>query len=204
MGDNVQFVKGVYEALANGDLPTVLAAFDPRIEWNEAEHVTFWNGSPFIGPDAVVQGVLARVPATFGDTFWIEVSRLHDCGSVVVMEGRYHGVVQATGKTVDAQVTHVWDIADGKLVRGQQYTDTWQFAEATGETPWALSRAGTSLPATSCNMSWAVRDSSAILNILNGMRCSVVTSICVSPIDTTQLLNPLSWVAAVRPSSRAT
>jgi uncharacterized protein len=60
---------------------------------------------------------------------------LGDCGWLA--GGRYHGVVQATGKTLDAQVTHVWDIANGKLVRFQQYTDTWQFAEATGETPWA-------------------------------------------------------------------
>jgi ketosteroid isomerase-like protein len=45
------------------------------------------------------------------------------------------GVAQATGKTLDAQVTHIWDLADGKLVKFQQYTDTWQFAEVTGETP---------------------------------------------------------------------
>jgi ketosteroid isomerase-like protein len=136
MGDNVQFVKGVYEALARGDMHTMLAAFDPGIEWNEAEHVTFWNGDPFIGPDAVFRGVFARVPATFGNTLRVEVTRLHDCGSVVVVEGRYHGVAQATGKTLNAQVTHVWDIADGKLVKFQQYTDTWQFAQATGEIPW--------------------------------------------------------------------
>ena len=43
-----------------------------------------------------------------------------------------------------------------------------------------------------------------MLNILNGMRCSVVTSIRVSPIDTTQLLNPFSWVVAVLPSSQVT
>ena len=51
------------------------------------------------------------------------------------MAGRYKGIVQATGKAVDAQVIHVWDIADGKIAKFQQYTDTWQFAEATGETP---------------------------------------------------------------------
>jgi ketosteroid isomerase-like protein len=51
------------------------------------------------------------------------------------MEGRYKGVVQATGKDLDVQVTHVWDVANGKVVKFQQYTDTWQFAEATGETP---------------------------------------------------------------------
>src|ERR1019366_8751024 len=62
-------------------------------------------------------------------------TRLLDSGSVVVMEGRYKGIVQATGKALDAQVTHVWDIADGKIAKFTQYTAPWQFAEATGETP---------------------------------------------------------------------
>jgi uncharacterized protein len=51
------------------------------------------------------------------------------------MEGRYKGTVQATGKAIDLQVTHVWDLADGKVVKFQQYADTWQLAQATGETP---------------------------------------------------------------------
>jgi hypothetical protein len=135
VADNASIVQGLYESFAQGDVPTVLAAMDPKIEWNEAEHVTFWPGQAFVGPDAVVEGVFARIPATFGDTFRIEVNRIVDGGSVVVMEGRYTGVVQATGKALDAQVTHIWDLADGKLVKFQQYTDTWQFAEATGETP---------------------------------------------------------------------
>jgi uncharacterized protein len=135
VADNVQFVQDLYEAFAKGDVPTVVAAMDPGIEWNEAEHITFWPGHPFVGPEAVVEGVFARIPATFGDTFRIEIARLLGCGSVVVMQGRYKGIVQATGKTIDAQVTHVWDIADGKIVKFQQYGDTWQLAEATGETP---------------------------------------------------------------------
>jgi ketosteroid isomerase-like protein len=47
---------------------------------------------------------------------------------------------KATGKALDAQVAHIWDFRDGKLVHWQQYTDTWQFAEVTGVTP-ALARA---------------------------------------------------------------
>lgn len=135
MADNAEVVRKLYEAFAQGDVPTVLAAMDPQIEWNEAEHVTFWPGKAFVGADAVVQGVLARIPATFGDSFRIEVARILDCGSAVVMEGRYKGVALATGKPLDAQVTHIWELADGKLVKFQQYTDTWQFAEVTGETP---------------------------------------------------------------------
>ena len=60
MADNAQFVHGLYEAFAQGDAPTVLAAMDPGIEWNEAEHGTFWPGHSFIGPGAVFEGVFAR------------------------------------------------------------------------------------------------------------------------------------------------
>ena len=92
--------KSLYEAFAKGDVPTVLAAMDPGIEWNEAEHVTFWPGHSFIGPEAVVEGVFARRAATFGDTYRIEINRLLDSGSVVLMEGRDKGIVQATGKAL--------------------------------------------------------------------------------------------------------
>ncbi len=135
MTDNTAFLEGLYGSFAKGDVPTVLAAMDPEVEWNEAEHVTFWTGKPFVGPDAVAQGVFALIPETFGDTFRIEITQFLDCGSPVVMEGHYKGTVQSTGKDLDVQVTHVWDLADGKVVKFQRYTDTWQFAEATGEAP---------------------------------------------------------------------
>ena len=105
MTDNTAFLEGLYGSFAKGDVPTVLAAMDPEVEWNEAEHVTFWTGKPFVGPDAVAQGVFALIPETFGDTFRIEITQLLDCGSPVVMEGHYKGTVQSTGKDLDVQVT---------------------------------------------------------------------------------------------------
>lgn len=135
MADKVERVRSLYEAFARGDVGTVLGAFDAKIEWNEAEHVTFWPGSAFVGPDEVVQGVFARIPETFGDTFRINVDRVHGCGDTVIMEGRYTGTVQATGKDISAQVAHVWDLEGDTIVRFQQYTDTWQFADATGIAP---------------------------------------------------------------------
>ena len=135
MADNAAFVKGVYGAFAAGDIPTVLGAMSPKIEWNEAEHVTFWNGGSFNGVDEVVAGVFARIPETFGDTFRIDVERIVEFGNTVLMQGRYKGVAQVTGRELDVQVAHVWDIEDGKVSRFQQYTDTWAFEQATGEAP---------------------------------------------------------------------
>ena len=34
---NVQHAKHIYAAFGRGDIPTVLAAFDPAIEWRQAE-----------------------------------------------------------------------------------------------------------------------------------------------------------------------
>jgi ketosteroid isomerase-like protein len=134
MADNVATVRAVYEAFALGDITKLLAALDDRVEWYEAEHITYWPGGPFIGPQSVIEGVIARTPQDF-DGLTIDVRRIVGCGETVVAEGRYRGTVKATGKALDAQLAHVWDFRDGKVVRFQQYSDTWQFAEVTGVSP---------------------------------------------------------------------
>jgi uncharacterized protein len=48
--DNVESVKGLYKAFANGDVPTVLAAMDDTIEWSEAEGNPYYLGHPFGTP----------------------------------------------------------------------------------------------------------------------------------------------------------
>jgi ketosteroid isomerase-like protein len=124
----------VYDALAKGDVPAVLASFDPNIEWNEAEHFPYWTGQPFRGPEAIVNEVFARIPKDF-DGFRVDVRRIVGLGDTVLSEARYRGTAKATGKPLDAQVAHVWDLRNGKVVKFQQYADTWLVAQVTGTTP---------------------------------------------------------------------
>ena len=131
MVDNAAVVRGVYEAFAKGDVSKLLEVLDEKIEWHEAEHVTYWPGGAFIGPQAVLEGVIARIPNDF-DGFSIDVERITGSGNTVLVEARYRGTVRATGLPLDAQVAHVWDFRDGKVVHWQQYTDTWQFAQLMG------------------------------------------------------------------------
>ena len=134
MTDNVEIVRNAYEAFAKGDLRPVLGILDQNVEWHEAEHATFWPGGAFVGPQAVVDGVFARIPEDF-DGFTIDISRIVGCGDTVLVEARCRATAKATGRMLDAQVAHIWDFQRGKVVRWQQYTDTWQFSEATGSTP---------------------------------------------------------------------
>lgn len=134
MADNVEVIRGAYEAFARGDVPAVLEALDENVEWNEAEHFPYWPGGPFIGPQAVVDGVFARIAEDF-DNFTIDVKRVVGCGETVLVEARYRATVKQTGKPLDAQAAHVWDLRYGKAVRFQQYTDTWQYAEVMAFAP---------------------------------------------------------------------
>lgn len=134
MSDNAAIIRGVYDAFLRGDITAVVAAMDEQIEWNEAEHVTYWPGAPFIGPHAVLAGVFGRLLQDFDD-FRVEIGRMVAAGETVLVEARYRATAKATGNLLDAQVAHIWDLRHGKIVRFQQYTDTWQFAQVTGITP---------------------------------------------------------------------
>ncbi|MGH2920131.1 MAG: nuclear transport factor 2 family protein [Solirubrobacteraceae bacterium] len=134
MADNVELVRSAYEALARGDVSAMLEVLDENVEWNQAEHNPYWPGGPFTGRQAVLEGVLARLGADFDD-FTVDVQRVVGCGQTVLVEARYRATVKQTGKPLDAQVAHIWDFRDGKTVRWQQYSDTWQFAEVMGFDP---------------------------------------------------------------------
>jgi len=130
--NNVDLVKNVYAALAKGDVPAVLASFDPQIEWREAENNPYSpKGDPWFGCDAVTQNLLAKL-ATEWDGFAVHPKTYHDANPSVIVEGRYTGKYKATGKNVDMQFCHIWKISNGKLKSFQQYCDTAQIQEAAG------------------------------------------------------------------------
>jgi ketosteroid isomerase-like protein len=129
---NVEAMRSLYEAFGNGDVPTVLGAMDPNIEWREAEGNPYQpDGSPWIGPDAIMNNLFVKL-ATEWDGFTVQPKEFHDAGDTVVVEGRYTGVVNATGTQVDSQFCHVFRVKDGKVTSFQQYTDTGQFQDAMG------------------------------------------------------------------------
>lgn len=101
------------------------------MEWNEAENFPYADGSPYVGPDAIVSGVFMRLGGEW-DGFAAVPEEFLDAGDTVVVLGRYKGAYKATGKTLDAQMVHVWRVRDGKATHFQQYTDTLQAARVTG------------------------------------------------------------------------
>jgi uncharacterized protein len=132
MTDNVQLIKDAYEAFERDDIPSILAVFDPSIEWREAEGNPLEpEGTPWIGPEAVAERMFTKLESDW-DGFTVSLREFHDAGDTVVVECRYTGVYKATGKRLDAQGCHVWKIHNGKLASFQQYVDTAQLQDVQG------------------------------------------------------------------------
>ena len=124
---NVDLVERVYGAFGRGDIPTVLHAFDPAIEWISAEGA-FYPGT-FVGPDAVLTNIFARIGSEW-DGFRVDTKEYLDAGENIVALGRYSGTYKATGRSMNAAFAHVWTLRDGRIVRFRQYVDTRKMAEA--------------------------------------------------------------------------
>jgi uncharacterized protein len=127
--ENIQVVKTFYDGVSRGDVATVLRLMDTKVEWNEAEHFLYADRSPYIGPDAVLNGVFMRL-MTEWEGFKAVPEQFIGMGDTVAVTGRYHGTYRETGKSIHAQMVHVFTVKDGKLTRFQQYTDTAQFLDA--------------------------------------------------------------------------
>lgn len=85
---NVTVIQGIYESFAKGDIPGVIAALDPKVEWYEAESFIYGDNKPFIRPDAIVNGVFMKI-GTEWEGFTI--------ANLQVM-GLDNGMVLATGR----------------------------------------------------------------------------------------------------------
>lgn len=130
--DNVALLKSLYAAFGRGDIPTVLGAMSPDIRWHLAEGNPYQpGGEAWIGPDAVLNNLFLKLGAEW-EPFALHPKTYYDAGSSVIVELRYGGINKATGKSIDVQVCHIWDLQDGKVTRFQQYMDTAQYRDAFG------------------------------------------------------------------------
>lgn len=129
---NVKVMQDLYAAFGRGEVGDVLGGMDPKIEWREAENNPYQpSGDPWIGPEAILNNLFMKL-GTEWDGFTVNPKQFHDAGETVVVEARYTGTYKATGKALDAQVTHIWSLRDGKVTSFQQYVDTAQLQEVMG------------------------------------------------------------------------
>jgi uncharacterized protein len=129
---NLEIVQSLYAAFDAGDIDAVVALLADNIVWNEAENNKLADRNPYVGPQAVVEGVFARLMEDF-EGFAVEVGRFVCDGEMVVMLGRYSATARATGVRMNPQIVHVWTVRGGRIAAYEQHVDTLALARALGE-----------------------------------------------------------------------
>jgi ketosteroid isomerase-like protein len=123
----LETIKVAYAALGRNDPSILFAARDPASNWNEAEGNPLADRNPYVGPQAVGEGVFARLLGAI-DKFTVVPSTFINGGDHVVVLGRYGGTMKDGGATLDSPFCHVYRFDGDKVVTFQQYTDTAQWA----------------------------------------------------------------------------
>jgi uncharacterized protein len=132
MSEGVERLKAAYEAFKHQDIATVMAAFDPDIEWVAPETLPF--GGTYHGHDGV-GGYFQQLPTYFQE-IRVEPQEFVEEGDVVVAAVRLSG--RGAGGALDSQTVHYWRMRGGRAVSFREYPDTVAVLQAIGHgTPGA-------------------------------------------------------------------
>jgi uncharacterized protein len=126
--DAATIVRLMLEAFLAGDAETFMSYVDDDMEWNSAEHHPFFR-QQYRGRQQFAEGAVATVLEVL-DGFRFDIQRVLACGEVAVSQLRYRGTVKSTGRSLDVQAAIVWEVRGGKVIRTQEYADTWAFTHA--------------------------------------------------------------------------
>ena len=131
--ENLKIIDNLYKAFKTGDIPVILGLLDKNVEWNEAEGNALAEGNPYIGPEAVLDGVFARLGEEheYFNLKDIDLNNMYN--DKVLATLRYDAKRKSNGVLYDIQIAHLWTLKNGKVVTFQQYADTKQLADVTNQ-----------------------------------------------------------------------
>lgn len=116
-------MESFYTAMSTGDMPGAVALIGADVVWVESDGFVY--SGTFHGPDAVVDGVFARLGSEW-DGFAAVPDYIVGEGDRAVAIGTYSGTYKATGKAFSARYAHSITARDGKIVNFEQVVDSAQ------------------------------------------------------------------------------
>lgn len=128
--ENVEIVRGIYDAVANRDAPAAFAVYAEDIVWEVSGRRTAVMDSVYHGHEGVRRFWRDAV-SVFGSVD-LDVEELIGVGDQVVAVIREREVGRASRVPVEASHTAIWTLADGKVVRMQVFDDRPQALKAVG------------------------------------------------------------------------
>lgn len=128
--NNINVIKKLYNDFATGDIPAVGAVMDEHIEWNEAENFPLADGNPYMGFEAILNGVFARIGAEWEYWNLTDLTYYEMSNDMILTTGRYQAKYKKNGAIINLQMAHLWSLKEGEIIKFQQFADTKGIADA--------------------------------------------------------------------------
>lgn len=126
--ENVNLIRGGYEAYARRDFGAVFALLHPEVEIYQTDSLP-WGGT-YRGREQAAEFFRRLGEHTEGSP---EPERFIAAGDDVVAVGRLRGRARASGKEYDLAIVHLWSVRDGRVIRFAAYIDTPGMLSALGD-----------------------------------------------------------------------
>lgn len=125
---NSAVVHTLYAAFARRDIPAMLAQLDPDVVWCEPENPF----NPAAGTHRGHQGFLrwVQIGRDAEDVEVLEPRQFISSGDYVAVVGHMRCRAKPTGRVYESDFVHVICMRDGKIVRFQEFFDTYIAGEA--------------------------------------------------------------------------
>ena len=118
---NQEIVEQAYGHFAAGELPQMLALVAPDVRWTEPEGIAY-RGT-YIGPQAVVENVFARLAADW-EVWEVRPETMVGDGDRVAVLGWYHGTHRESGRSMKTRFVHWWTVRDELITSFELVCDT--------------------------------------------------------------------------------
>ena len=130
--ENVEIVRGIYDAVARRDAAAPFEVYAEEIVWDvsNARRGALMSKPVYRGHDGVREFWRDGL-SVFGEIN-LEVEGLIDAGDQVLAVIREREVGRASGAPVETAHLAVWTLTDGKVVQMQVFDDRQEALEAAG------------------------------------------------------------------------
>lgn len=121
---NIPIIEKLYEAFRHGDLPSIQSLLDENVDWlfvGPSEELP-WAG-PRHGRAATIESFF-RIAAEKLEVLEFGSRELMEFDDKVLSLGHERMRVKATGKIFETDWIHLFTLANGKIVRLREFSDT--------------------------------------------------------------------------------
>jgi ketosteroid isomerase-like protein len=126
--ENVKRLLALRDAHERGDFDAVIESVHPEFELVRIQGGPESKGEPLRGRDAFRSWM---EPDVF-ESFWIEITGIHERDDVVLFDAIAHGVFGDSGMEIEQPTYLVWYFRDGLPVRLESYTERAAGLSAAG------------------------------------------------------------------------